>query len=227
MIGIVIPACNEEAHLKACLNAIQKAIDFVKNQNIHIQTLVVLDSCQDQSKQITQQMNIPFIECQVQNVGIARDLGVRALIEQGAQWIACTDADSCVYENWLLEQIKLQPIDAICGVVQISDWGRLSPETQMHYLEHYQDRMGHHHIHGANLSFSAEAYLKVGGFEAIQCHEDIRLVQRLKAFDLKIIWSNQVRVNTSSRLNARAPEGFSQFLIDLENKNIMTSKQES
>ena len=80
--------------------------------------------------------------------------------------------------------------------------------------------MKHSHIHGANLSFSSTAYIQAGGFKALYCHEDIHLVKQMLSLDLKIIWSNLVRVKTSSRLNARAPEGFASFLQQLE----MTSR---
>nr|WP_254423181.1 hypothetical protein [Psychrobacter sp. DAB_AL32B] len=79
--------------------------------------------------------------------------------------------------------------------------------------------MGHHHIHGANLSFSSDAYVAVGGFAHIACHEDVDLVRRFEAQSYAITWSNRVRVMTSSRLQARATEGFAAFLNNLEQNN--------
>ena len=76
--------------------------------------------------------------------------------------------------------------------------------------------MGHRHIHGANLSFSSAAYLAVGGFAALPCHEDVDLVKKFEKQDFAITWSNRVRVITSSRLQARAAEGFAAFLANLE-----------
>ena len=73
---------------------------------------------------------------------------------------------------------------------------------------------------GANLSFSSDAYLAVGGFAHIPCHEDVDLVRKFKAEDFSMIWSNRVRVTTSSRLQARASEGFAAFLNNLEQKNL-------
>lgn len=32
MIGIVIPACNEEAHLETCLQAVLQAIQYLPNK---------------------------------------------------------------------------------------------------------------------------------------------------------------------------------------------------
>ncbi|MFX9325355.1 glycosyltransferase family 2 protein, partial [Acinetobacter baumannii] len=80
---------------------------------------------------------------------------------------------------------------------------------------HYQDCMDHHHIHGANLSFSAAVYMQVGGFEPVPCHEDVSLINKLIRQCCNITWSNLVRVTTSSRLEGRAPEGLSKFLENL------------
>lgn len=68
--------------------------------------------------------------------------------------------------------------------------------------------MGHSHIHGANLSFSRESYIQTGSFEALKCHEDVELVKRMQQLNLDILFSNLVRVATSSRLDARAPDVF-------------------
>ncbi|WP_407408798.1 glycosyltransferase [Acinetobacter sp.] len=223
MIGVVIPACNEEQSIKSCLLALQHAIDAVAD-HMQVRVVVVLDSCTDQTLAHVQALNIDYLCCELRCVGQVRDLGVRYLLEQGATWIACTDADSTVSPNWLVSQLNHQPADLICGVVSISDWQDLSQQTQALYQVHYQDRMGHRHIHGANLSFSREAYLKVGGFLGLTCHEDVDLVQRMLAQDFKVLWSNQVRVTTSSRLDGRVDEGFAHFLKNLDTKQQLLPK---
>jgi len=212
-IGVVIPAHNEEHYLSACLQSIQVAMDNV--HGYEVEAIVVLDNCTDQSRFIVQSHQINWIECNYACVGKARDLGIRHLIERGVTWIACTDADSVVSPDWLLHQIQHQPTDAICGTVTLDDFSHLSVARQQKYLAHYQDQMNHQHIHGANLSFSAEVYLLVGGFEPISCHEDISLIEKIKSLSYKITWSNLVRVTTSSRLNGRAPQGLSYFLNHL------------
>ncbi|MBO6199081.1 MAG: glycosyltransferase family 2 protein, partial [Psychrobacter sp.] len=108
------------------------------------------------------------------------------------------------------------PTAMICGVVSVDDWAHLTPQTRKDYIAHYQDKMGHRHIHGANLSFSSAAYLAVGGFAALPCHEDVDLVKKFEKQNFAITWSNRVRVITSSRLQARAAEGFAAFLANLE-----------
>ena len=52
MIGIVIPACNEEQYLEECLRSIHLAIHALPTLNKEVRVLVVLDSCTDQSLQI-------------------------------------------------------------------------------------------------------------------------------------------------------------------------------
>lgn len=215
MIGIVIPAHNEEEHLSDCLLAIQQAVDEL-SASVQVRVLVVLDSCTDQSLKLVQRAGINYLQCAVRCVGHARDLGVRTLIATGARWIACTDADSKVDRFWLKQQLSHQPADVICGVVEVDSWQHLSSLTRQRYLQHYCDDMDHRHIHGANLSFSAEAYIKSGGFGALTCHEDVGLVKRMLNLQYKVIWSNRVRVMTSSRLIARTPQGFSTFLKQLE-----------
>ncbi|EKU39426.1 MULTISPECIES: glycosyltransferase [Acinetobacter] len=212
-IGIVIPAHNEEYYLSACLQSIQVAIDKISGYEVEV--IVVLDSCTDQSRLIVQSHQINWIECNYACVGQARDLGIRHLIERGVTWIACTDADTIVSPDWLRYQIQHQPTDVICGTVMLDDLSHLSMDKQQKYLAHYQDQMDHAHIHGANLSFSAEVYLLVGGFDPISCHEDVSLIKKFIKHCCNITWSNLVRVTTSSRLNGRAPQGLSYFLNNL------------
>lgn len=241
IIGVVIPAYNEEQYLKACLDSIDIAVEQISIYqqslqtkkvpiqsnskkpiqaenafNIEVQVLVVLDNCDDDSLSIVKNATADYLECAVNSVGIARDLGVRLLIAQGADWIACTDADSTVDRLWLVEQIRAQPADVICGVVDVDRWDALSEKTKHEYTSKYQDCMNHTHIHGANLSFSATAYIESGGFPPIPCHEDVKLVEQMQAMNLNITWTNRVRVTTSSRLDARAPEGFAHFLKAIE-----------
>ena len=221
-IGIVIPAHNEAMTIAKCLASVRTAIEQLPS-TIKAYPLVVLDNCTDNTQSIVKAAGIDYLCCDYQCVGKVRDIGIRHAITNGATWIACTDADSVVTVDWLAQQIEHishQLTDMICGVVQVDSWARLTPQTRKAYIAHYQDRMGHHHIHGANLSFSSEAYLAIGGFASIPCHEDVDLVSRFEAQSYGITWSNRVRVMTSSRLQARATEGFAAFLTRLEQNNI-------
>ncbi|MGM8899286.1 MULTISPECIES: glycosyltransferase family 2 protein [unclassified Psychrobacter] len=221
-IGIVIPAHNEASTISACLESVQTAIERLPSI-ITAYPLVVLDSCTDGTLSIVKHLAVNHISCEYHCVGRARDLGIRHAIAKGATWIACTDADTVVTTDWLVHQIAhitQQSTDMICGVVSIDDWTNLSPQTRHDYVAHYQDKMGHRHIHGANLSFSSRAYLAVGGFSLLPCHEDVDLVKKFETQGYAITWSNRVRVITSSRVNGRVNDGFAAFLSNLEQSNL-------
>ncbi|XBD42272.1 SAM-dependent methyltransferase [Acinetobacter thermotolerans] len=227
-----IVACNEELEIANCLQALERARQYFyqhqsQTKNIDIEILVVLDSCTDRTLEIIKTYNVSMISCTYRCVGQTRDLGIRYLIEQGCDWICCTDADSRVSLDWFTSMLKHQPTHVICGVVEIAEWQHLSDATRQDYLSHYQDRTGHRHIHGANLCFRASSYLALGGFKAMPCHEDVDLVKRAEKIGLHISWSNQLRVITSSRLNSRVDEGFSRFLRVIEQENLHEYSSES
>lgn len=219
-IGIVVPAHNEAMTIAKCLASVWTAIEQLPS-TIEVYPLVVLDSCTDDTQILVKAAGVDYLCCDYHCVGQVRDIGIRHAIANGATWLTCTDADSVVAVDWLVQQIEHinhQSIDVICGVVDVDSWAHLTAQTREDYIAHYQDKMGHHHIHGANLSFSSDAYLAVGGFAHIPCHEDVDLIGKFKAQSYAITWSNRVRVITSSRLQARATEGFAAFLTNLEQK---------
>lgn len=226
-IAVVIPACNEEAYIERCLKALKSArLYFFQHVGKlavlpEIKILVVLDSCTDSTASKVQQSGIQTISCHFKNVGKARHLGVQHMIEQGCDWICCTDADSFVQRDWFQVMLQHQPADVICGVVDLDECGHLSTLARQTYLSHYQDKMDHRHIHGANLCFKAASYLQVNGFQQLDCHEDVDFIHRLEHVGAKIIWSNQLRVTTSSRLSSKIAAGFAHFLQNLELKEAV------
>jgi glycosyltransferase involved in cell wall biosynthesis len=211
MIGIVIPAHNEEATLHACLRAVRKAASHAQLQGEAVRIVVVLDSCSDASEAIARRHPVRLLPLQVGNVGVARHHGARSLIAEGARWLAFTDADTLVSPDWLAAQLHLKA-EAVCGTVTPDSWHDHPPEVQQRFARHYRDQDGHDHIHGANLGVSAEAYVRAGGFPPLRCHEDVALVQALQGIGARIAWSAQVRVVTSTRQQSKARGGFGDTL---------------
>jgi hypothetical protein len=70
-------------------------------------------------------------------------------------------------------------------------------------------------VHGANLGFSAAAYLAAGGFGPARTAEDHALVNALAAAGRRVLRTTTVSVVTSARRRARAPHGFSHLLTTL------------
>ncbi len=209
MIGVCIPAHNEADYIAACLQAVRRAAARVRGESVAV--VVVADACTDATEAIARAQGCTTLRTDGRCVGAARAAGARHLLEQGARWLCCTDADSRVPANWITAQLQCAS-DAVCGTIAVGDWCGHPPQVARAFRAHYQARDGHRHIHGANLGVSASAYRRVGGFTPAQAHEDVRLVQALLAQDARIAWVRDPRVLTSARRVARAPEGFAAWL---------------
>ena len=215
MIGILIPVHNEEALLPECLKAALIAASHPGLLGEEVQILVVLDSCTDRSAAIAETFGVHSLSVEARNVGQVRGMGARHLLNNGARWISCTDADSRVATDWLVAQLALG-VDAVCGTVTVDAWSDgFDQAAQIRYHQSYQACDGHRHIHGANLGVSAGAYVRAGGFEPLPCHEDVQLVRQLERCGATIAWSHAPQVITSARLDCRAQGGFGDYLKGL------------
>jgi len=215
MIGVVIPAHNEARRLGRCLQAMAAAAAIAKEAGHAVKVLVVLDRCVDASAKVTARYDVDALVVEAGSVGMARRLGAEWMLERGASWLACTDADSQVPAHWLLSQLACTA-EVVCGTVHIArwqPWQRAALRTL--YLSRYEAREGHRHIHGANLGVCARAYERVGGFQPLAAHEDVQLVHDLEADGAQIVWTARHSVATSSRIDSRAPEGFGHYLAGL------------
>ncbi len=224
MIGVAIPAHDEEDCLSGCLRAVLAAACHPALGGEAVRVCVVLDACSDESSAVVRRHMAPFraagvalelYAVQARRVGAARGAGARRLLAAGARWLAFTDADTRVAPDWLADQLALGA-DAVCGTVAVDDWSPHAGKAgalQAHFDGFYQDRDGHRHIHGANLGVGARAYLAAGGFEPVACHEDVFLVRALESSGARLAWSARPRVFTSARTDARARDGFGDTLL--------------
>ncbi len=221
MIGVFVPVHNEEALLASCLQALQAAGRHPGLLGEEVRIVAILDACEDRSASVAEQMGVRVLTSHEGNVGHARRLGAAWLLDQGARWLACTDADSQVPEDWLSCQLSFRA-DAVCGTVRVDDWHEHSEAVRARYLQAYQQREQHRHIHGANLGISAAAYQRAGGFPPIVAHEDVALVEALEQQGACIAWTALNSVRTSARLCARASGGFSDYLKVLAAESLVS-----
>ncbi len=213
MIGVVVPAHNEERALGACLHALQRAAANPRLQGEAVRIVVVLDDCSDHSARIANAAGVQTIAVMCRNVGKARATGAEALLREDARWLAFTDADSVVATDWLADQLSLEA-EVVCGSVAVA-WPPGSEALRRSYERFYCDRDGHQHIHGANLGLTGHAYRKAGGFPPLACREDVALVQALVRLDARIAWSARPRVQTSARRQGKLSGGFADYLTAL------------
>ncbi|WP_040260689.1 MULTISPECIES: glycosyltransferase [Pseudomonas] len=214
MIGVLVPVHNEEQLIGACLSSVLDAARHPGLEGEPVEVLVVLDACTDRSEAIAMALGVHTLTVNSRNVGHARSVGASYLLGRGARWLACTDADSLVGEDWLFNQLAFNA-EAVCGTVHVQDWTGHSEDVQALYTASYQDRDGHRHIHGANLGVCAKAYRRVGGFRPLSAHEDVHLVEDLERSGARIVWTHLNRVITSARFDCRAQGGFSDYLKGL------------
>ncbi len=224
MIGIVVPVHNEERYLSGCLAALRQAAADPALQGEHVAIHVVLDACTDASEAIVAahaapdgHSSVTFSHVQAHKVGVARAAGADVVLARGARWLAFTDADTRVSATWLSVQLGLD-VDVVCGSVGVDDWsvhGEDATQLQHYFANVYRDVDGHEHIHGANLGLSADAYRRAGGFQPLPCHEDVMLVEALRAIGARFAWSAAPRVYTSARRDARARGGFGDNLLKI------------
>lgn len=214
MIGVVIPAHNEEQHIKACLTSILLATRHPRLGGRAVHVLVVLDDCSDSTEHLVRGEDIETLKVSFQNVGKARATGAEELLKAGVQWLAFTDADTVVPHDWLARQIHFMA-DAVCGTVDVDSWDDHGELVRSRYLELYPFIENHRHVHGANLGLSANAYRKAGGFQHLAAHEDVRLVADLERIGASIVWTATNPVITSARRDFKCRGGFGEYLASL------------
>jgi glycosyltransferase involved in cell wall biosynthesis len=206
-LAVVIPARNEDLLIESCLRSVRSA-------SRRARIIVVADSCTDRTVELAR----PFaevIEIDVASVGTARAIGVARAIEAAdvspdELWVANTDADSTVPENWIAHQLSLTA-DVYVGTVR-PNAADLSPEEWVAWAATHDEGQAIGHVHGANLGFRAHAYSAVGGFAPVSEHEDNDLVHRLLSAGFEISASDRAEVVTSGRRYGRTPGGYAGYI---------------
>ncbi|MFF1385063.1 glycosyltransferase [Arthrobacter sp. NPDC058288] len=224
-VEVVVPAHNEDLHLDRALAALRSAADALQEECPGVQTAitVVLDSCTDGSADIAasyvaSDRRFSAVPVLLGSTGASRAAGVLAAgitpgLWGGRIWLANTDADSAVPSNWLARQVELANAgaDAVLGSVEPDPAGT-EPAILRRWLERHPFREDHPHIYGANFGVRASAYLAAGGFPRRQAHEDRILVENLRKQAYAVQATDTIRVLTSGRTHARAPQGFGAYL---------------
>ena len=214
MIGIIVPAHNEEDFLDDCIKSLIAASVHEDLHGEPVEILIMLDDCSDASARVAAAHGVTTHVCAYRNVGMTRAEGARLMLECGARWLAFTDADSVVPYAWLAHQVSLK-VDAVCGIVEVDDWSGHPEQVRQRYDSLYRPVDDHRHIHGANLGVSADAYRQAGGFKALAAHEDVHLVADLQRIGASIAWISANSVTTSARKDYRCKEGFGDYLNSL------------
>jgi glycosyltransferase involved in cell wall biosynthesis len=220
-VGIVIPAQNEQDTIEACIQSILHSCRHAQLEDYRI--IVVADCCTDLTAVHARRAlgdSGELLECKARSAGTARRLGVEAVLSYfktkapSQVWLANTDADTTVPLDWLALQLKLADsgVTGIAGIVRLEESGSAAAH-ELYRRTYFTAPDGtHQHVHGANLSMRADAYLDAGGWSHRALAEDHCLWQRLQRRGWRLFSPVSSVVMTSARLNGRAPGGFADTL---------------
>ena len=224
-VGVVLPVHDEENLLPCSLQALELAIAALPS-SISCRVAIVLDRCGDASSAIVDawaaRFEVLVVHQECGSVGLARQAGSRALLslwpeEDPARiWLATTDADSRVPEDWLAVQLEayLSGADMWAGRVRVVE----QSATALRWTQRYSAERNP--VHGASLGFSAALYSQLGGFGCMRTGEDRDLHGRAMAAGFRIAHALRAVVTTSSRRKGRAPGGFAGVLDEVDQEQV-------
>lgn len=95
MIGIVVPAHNEENHIGACLESLRRAARCPLLRGEDVLIVVALDACSDGTEAIARSQGAVTVSIDARNVGIARATGTIEALRRDARWLAFFAAMQC------------------------------------------------------------------------------------------------------------------------------------
>lgn len=218
-VAVVVPVRDEELLVGRCLDALAGARRrLLADGGRTVDVVVVLDACRDASADVVARHgDVRAVHVDAGDVGAARRAGAEVALasaaDVGATWLVCTDADTQVGEDWLLEHVRLADAgaDVVVGTVHPDPADLTAAQWSAWRATHVPGRPNGH-VHGANLGVRAASYLRAGGFVPAPEHEDVDLVARLRATGARVVASDAVDVRTSGRPVGRTPGGYAGHL---------------
>ncbi|SED07228.1 Glycosyltransferase like family 2 [Amycolatopsis lurida] len=220
-MGVLIPARDEETDLPACLRALAVALRELPPE-LERRVCVVADRCRDDTAKLARDAGTEvLVNARDLPIGAIRALGAQHLLRgldhhaSARTVLLSTDADTLVDRDWAVRHVRRAEAgwDAVAGTAKLKT--ALAANAQPRYealLANARTAAGHGNVYGANLSIRASAYHAVGGFLPIRTAEDHDLWRRLAHAGFRLVYAEEAKVETSARLNGRAPDGLSTLL---------------
>jgi glycosyltransferase involved in cell wall biosynthesis len=165
LISVIIPAHNEEAFIRKCLDSLSKQTLEKK----FFEVIVINNASKDATAGIARKYNVRVINEERKSVVLARQKGVD--MAKG-EIIVSADADTVYPQNWL-KKIKAdfdknQSLIAVVGWIYYTKtpaifniFNALNQEVNL-FLQKYTGRFPI--AYAANLAFRKDALLAIGGY---------------------------------------------------------------
>jgi glycosyltransferase involved in cell wall biosynthesis len=183
-VSVVVPFCNSERHLAACIESILSQTDV----GGPFEVILVDNRSQDGSAAIARRYGgLTVLEEPTPGAYAARNTGIR---RARAPLVALTDADCVVAEDWL-QSICNGMEDPAIGI--LLGQCRYPPEASLALrvlgayenakAEYVLDRCppAHHYGYANNMAVRASLFEEIGLFRKWQRAADTELVHRLAA----------------------------------------------
>ncbi|WP_158747163.1 glycosyltransferase family 2 protein [Acidisphaera sp. L21] len=240
-VVVAIPARNEEAHIRACLEALDGQVAATVD---HI--VLLANNCTDATASIAAAVTLhsgatlhvleKTLPPHIANAGAARrrvmEAGLRLAGPDGI--LIATDADGQVDADWLASTLAAMArgAEVVAGWVDLHplDWGRipmrlheddarecaydaLCDEIHARLDPDLHDPWPRHTQHsGASIAVTVEAYLRCGGIPDVASGEDRALIEALRLVDARIRHDPAVHVSVSGRIEGRAEGGMAETI---------------
>lgn len=214
-VSIVIPAYNEETHLRLCLEAI--ALQTTKP----FEVIVVDNNSTDATAAIARSFSfVTLLSEKKQGPQPARDRGYNAA---RGEVIGRLDGDSIVTPNWVetIQKVFVDPtVDAATGTVRYREVCATSVfDTFDFYFRNWLARraapLGEQSMQGVNTAIRKSAWLAVRDevCHERQHHEDLDLSAHLALIKRKIVFEPSMTVTVSFRQADAKPTVFYDYVI--------------
>jgi glycosyltransferase involved in cell wall biosynthesis len=206
-VSLVIPAYNEEHHLKACL-------DSVAAQEVKPYEVIVVDNAStDETASIARSYDfVKLITETRQGVVFARDTGFNAA---RGDVIGRIDSDTILPPTWNSQVQGLfmnGDIAAVSGKVHYHDLAlrRVADAIEFFFRSHLARALARHNtvfLQGANLAVRRDAWERIRDklCRVDGVHEDFDLAIHLQEHSLRVIFDEALEASISGR---RADMGF-------------------
>jgi glycosyltransferase involved in cell wall biosynthesis len=211
-VSLVIPAYNEESHLRACLEAVaaQTVMPF--------EVLLVDNNSTDATAAIAR--SFPFVTIineSRQGVVYARDTGFTAA---RGDVIGRIDADTRLSPQWVEQTQRMfadTRIQAVSGSVHYYDvaWSALIDAIDLRLRGWMAHHMRSAFLWGANMAIRRSAWKTVaaGMCREGAFHEDLDLAAHLYGASLRVVYDAQLRANVSGRRIDTNPFHFLRYVL--------------
>lgn len=200
-ISLVIPAYNEEASLRACLDAV--AAQTV----MPLEVIVVDNNSTDATAAIARSYTFVRVVVEKKQGPVhARNAGFNAV---RGEIIGRIDVDSLIAPDWIehVQNIFADPkVDAVSGSLGFHDspFRRFFESVDLlfrRYLARNLGREGELFLYGGNMAIRRNLWRKVRGEVCSHrgLHEDIDLAAHLAGTDCRVIFDETLRADISVR----------------------------